>query len=337
MPFIDATVILLYSYLPAIFLALFFWWMDRFEREPIILIVIAFLWGAIGAGMISGFVNTFFQVAFLVAKSGRIASDTLTAVLVAPFIEELTKGAFILVAFWLKRVDNITDGILLGVVIGLGFAASENVLYAENVYAASGELAMWNNLWFREIHTTLLHASATAVWGAFIGYSCFLRQTQRKLTIFNGFILAMLTHGFWNFMAGSVSRFSQNEVLMSLIMRLELFIIFGLLLGLFFYSVRKESRIIIDELYEESLNDILPEEHIGFIASLVRHPKKYDLPKKIRPIDYAKIGVKLAFRKHEYRSNPSKKLLKEIQSLRTRLKKSSEYHTDTLVLRYGRS
>lgn len=336
MAFADQLIIYLYCYLPAILLALFFWWMDRFERESLLLIVAAFLWGAFGAGLLSEFWNTFFHFALDYIEKSR-ANNQLSAVVIAPFVEEFTKGCFILVVLRLRHIDNMTDGILIGIAVGLGFAAAENVFYAlEVILPSSGELAMWNNLWFREIHTTLLHASATAVWGLFIGYSRFLKGAQKLFAFVNGLILAMVTHSFWNFMAGNATFAYGHFSVVDVLMQAELLIIFGLLLALFLYSVFKESRLIIQELLEESLNGIIPVEHIGFFASMVRHPSKYTLPKKTPPQVYAKLGVKLAFRKGEYRMNPTKTLLSEIQLLRSKLKEASEYQAETLNLRYGK-
>lgn len=334
--FEDQLIIYLYSYIPAFLLALFFWWMDRFEREPILLVVAAFLWGSFGAGLLSYFWNSFihFGLQYLEQSQGN---EMISAVVVAPFVEELTKGLFVLAVFKLGQVDNMTDGILLGIAVGLGFAAGENAYYAlKMTYPLNGELAMWENLWFREIHTTLLHASATAVWGALIGYSRLVKSGAKIFTILNGFVLAMVTHGFWNFMATAAGYYSSRDNVVHLLMRAELFIIFGLLLSLFLYSVFTESRLIIQELLEESLNGIIPEEHVGFFASMVRHPAKYKLPRKTRPETYAKLGVALAFRKHEYRTNPTKTLLSEIQLLRSKLQIASEYQAETLNLHYGK-
>lgn len=335
MPFSDHLIIYLYSYVPAVMLGAFFWWMDRFEREPILLVVAAFLWGAFGAGLLSEFWNTLFSVALEIYRHNNEANDALTAVIVAPLVEELTKGVFIFVMLKWHRVDNITDGILLGIVVGLGFAASENVFYAEEVYLSSGELAMWNNLWFREIHTTLLHASATAVWGAMLGHTRVLRGFARTFAVFNGYVLAVVTHGFWNFMATYAGSFGSRFNLIDLVMRLELVFIFGMLMTLFLVSVARESRVIIAELLEESANGIIPEDHIGFFASMVRLPGKHMLPKKILYHDYARLGVRLAFRKNEYRANPTRELLAEIQKLRSQLQAASEYEGEKLTLRYG--
>jgi len=336
---LDTLIIYLYSYFPAIMLGGFFWWMDRFERESFILVLFAFLWGAFGAGMLSYFWNTFFHVALdIYQKDSYIANEMVVGVVIAPFVEELTKGIVILLLLKLNKVDNITDGILLGVIIGLGFAASENVHYARTVvFPSSGELAMWHNLWFREIHTTLLHASGTAVWGAMIGYSRYLKIPQKYFALVNGFILAIVTHGFWNFMASYVGSIQAETNIIRFAMRAELFVIFGMLLTLFLVSVMNQSKIIITELKDEYDKGIIPEEHIGFFASLVRHPKRYKLPKSISPSEYAKIGVRLAFRKDEYHYNPSKILETEIENLREKLKLMSDYKPDSLQLRYGKS
>lgn len=335
----DTLIIYLYSYLPAIFLGGFFWWMDRFERESFFLVVFTFLWGAFGAGLLSYFWNTFFHIALdIYQKDSALANDMIVSVLVAPFVEELTKGFIILVLLRLNKVDNITDGILLGVIIGLGFAASENVHYAVKVvYPSSGELAMWHNLWFREIHTTLLHASATAVWGAMIGYSRYLNGGQKQFAWVNGFVLAMVTHGFWNFLASYVGSIQAGTNVIRMVMRLELLLIFGMLLTLFLMSVRNQSRIIINELLAEHNRGIIPKDHIGYFASLVRHPKRYKLPQSVSPKEYARLGVRLAFRKHEYKFRQTASLANEILDLRTRLKELSDYKPDSLQLSYGKN
>ncbi len=338
MPFSNLLIVYLYSYIPALLLVGFFWWMDRFERESILVVLFAFLWGAFGAGLLSYFWNTFFHIVLdLYQRDASLANDMVTSVLIAPFIEELTKGIMILIFLWLGKVDNVMDGILMGIVIGLGFAASENVHYAEEViFPSMGELAMWYNLHFREVHTTLLHACATAVWGAMIGYAHYQRGFNRYFAIFNGFILAMVTHGFWNFLASYVGSIDAGVNIIRWVMRLELFLIFGMLLTLFLLSVRNQSQTIVKEMLDEVDRGIIPLAHVGFFASLVRHSRRYDLPQKTKPNDYAKLGVTLALKKFTHEHNPTSKLLHEIENLRGKLKLASEFTPDSLSLRYGR-
>ena len=107
-------------------------------------------------------------------------------------------------------------------------------------------------------------------------------------------------------------------------------------MALFFGSVISQSRTIIKELLEEHHRGIIPKEHIGFFASLVRFSNRYKLPKKLTPKAYAKLGVHLAFKKYDYHVNPTPVLLQEINLLREQLKEASEYTPDSLNLRYGR-
>lgn len=320
MSFLDFSILVLYSYVPALVLAAFFWWMDRFTREPWWLVSLAFLWGSVGAIVMSLVWNMRFDALLMGMEGAQSTGDVLGTVLTAPLVEELNKGIFVLVLFYLRRIDSIADGLLLGVIIGLGFAASENVLYAFEIHGASGQLAMWYNLWFREIHTTLLHASATAVWGAMIGYALKFGGFERIFMVINGFVLAVVTHAFWNLMATFISDYGASQRFIENLMRLELVLIFGFLLTLFFVLLKKQSRVIVDELLEESVQGALPLEHVGFFASLVRFPGRHDLPRHLNPRDYARLGVKLAFRKHDYRFRPDPDLMAEIRHLRAELK-----------------
>lgn len=335
---LNVIIVVLYSYVPALLLGLFFWWLDRFERESLILCLVVFFWGAYVAGYLSFFWNTFISVYLdLYANNDRAANSTITAVMVAPLVEEFSKGSVILILLAVRKVDNITDGILFGILSGLGFAAGENVFYAiDMVYKNSGEMAMWENLWMRELRTTFLHASATAVWGAMISYARYYRGFRFYFTLFNGFILAMVTHGLWNFIASMTQSLTDDQNMLEDVAHFELFFIGGFLVLLFLSSLRNESRIIVRELSEESENGIMPPDHIGYFASLVRHPKQFNLPKSIAPHHYARLGVKLAFRKDEYRNNPSNRLNQQIRHLRQMLKQSAEYAPESLSLHYGK-
>src|SRR5215212_2811548 len=83
---------------PVPFYVAFALWIDRFEPEPPWLLTLAFIWGAA--------IAVFFSLLFNVVNEGLFASvvgaasaSTLTAVLSAPLVEELTKGAALLLLF----------------------------------------------------------------------------------------------------------------------------------------------------------------------------------------------------------------------------------------------
>lgn len=320
MNFSDLLILVLYSYVPALVLAVFFWWMDRFTREPWWILVLAFLWGSVGALGMSFVWNTHFDAVLMGFEGGESYNDIFTTILTAPFVEEVNKGVFVMILYAMRRIESITDGLLAGIIVGLGFAASENVLYALQILASSGKLAMWYNLWFREIHTTLLHASATAVWGAMIGYSLKFGGFERGFMMMMGFVLAIVTHAFWNLMATFISDFGASQTLVETLMRMELVVIFGFLLTLFLSLLYTQSHVIRRELLEESREGVLPVEHVGFFASLIRFPSRYDLPAGLSPADYARLGVRLAFRKNESRQRQDDPELKaQVRQLRAQI------------------
>jgi RsiW-degrading membrane proteinase PrsW (M82 family) len=112
---------LLMAVLPVPFYVAFALWVDRFEPEPSWLLVLAFVWG----GAIAVFFSLVFNIVHegvMTAVAGEASASTLTAVLSAPFIEELTKGAALFLLFLWKRdqFDNVTDGIVYASMVGLG-------------------------------------------------------------------------------------------------------------------------------------------------------------------------------------------------------------------------
>ena len=85
-------------------------WLDRWEPEPPGYLLAAFAWGATVAALVAVFVNTAFNLLLRVMYDGP-TSDVITAVVVAPVVEEVAKGAFV-IGFWLlhrREFDGIVD------------------------------------------------------------------------------------------------------------------------------------------------------------------------------------------------------------------------------------
>ena len=120
--------------------------MDRFEPEPVWLLGVMFLWGALGSTLAALILNQVGQAAVGIAvgaESAKSEVDMLTAVLVAPPVEESTKGFGLLLlwglsAVWLKELDGPLDGAIYGGVVGLGFTLTEDVLYVTSAFGQAG-------------------------------------------------------------------------------------------------------------------------------------------------------------------------------------------------------
>lgn len=110
--------------------ALLVYFLDLYEREPIPLLVAAFVWGAVAASTLSAIGNAGWGIVVARLASPEFASRW-TAALTAPFVEEILKGIGVVLIVLIARgeVDDLMDGFVYGALCGLGFAVVEDVLY----------------------------------------------------------------------------------------------------------------------------------------------------------------------------------------------------------------
>jgi protease PrsW len=184
--------------------------MDRFEPEPLWLLGVMFLWGALGSTMAALILNQLGQAAIGVAVGGSgTASEVnmLTAVLVAPPVEESTKGFGLLLlwalsALWLKELDGPLDGAIYGGVVGLGFTLTEDVLYVTSALGQAGAAGFVAVFVLRTVLAGLGHASFTAMTGVAIGAASETRNWFAKCLLpVGGWAAAMGLHALHNYLA----------------------------------------------------------------------------------------------------------------------------------------
>jgi len=169
------------------------WYLDRRERETPWLFAAAFLWGAVMATGLALPINSAFlsSVAEWVTRNpviveilGPEAPTLLGAPLVAPLVEELTKGLGLVLLFYLLRAefDNMRDGIVYGALIGLGFTWFEAPLYVAQGYAEFG-VAPWGAQfgWRYALFGLGGHTMFTAILGASLGLAVQTRRRWLKL------------------------------------------------------------------------------------------------------------------------------------------------------------
>lgn len=199
-------------------------WVDRWDPEPRIMLVLALLWGA-GASVAGALVvgDTFTEMFF--EPSGVMDLDLFGAVIQAPVVEELTKGAGVLLVFWLNRshFDGPIDGIVYGGMVGAGFAFTENILYFGSSYAdadATGELAAVFVL--RGLFSPFAHVMFTA-WTGFALGMCAVRGKRRAwpLYLLLGLLPAMFGHFLWN---GGVGIFFDSFLSFYFLLQVPLFV-----------------------------------------------------------------------------------------------------------------
>ena len=267
------------------------WWVDRYDREPFRLVLKNYLWGALGAvifaivwsSLISAFVSVFIK--------DEIHLGNIESIIVAPFVEEITKGAFLFLTIRNKKFDNITDGIVYGGAIGLGFGMTENFLY----FIIYGDtLTNWILIVIiRTLFSAVMHCVATATFGAFLAYGKFKKNKMKVFYAFVGLFIAMFIHLAWNL---SVS-FEQTTFLGFLFMIFTI----ALFVSVFSVSISGERKIIFSELLDEAQAGLIPMEHLHILNSHKRNKLGW-VDERIRKL-YINAATTLAFRKMQLRNS----------------------------------
>jgi len=117
---------LLFGITPMAVLAFILTTFDRYEKEPVWLMVGVFLWGFIVAAGVALILNTVFGIVLFAASGSESLADVGAAVFSAPIVEETVKGLAVLIVFifFHDEFDSILDGVIYGSLVGFGFAAA---------------------------------------------------------------------------------------------------------------------------------------------------------------------------------------------------------------------
>lgn len=291
------------------------WWLDRYDREPLWIVGLTFLWGALGATLLSLVGNTTAHLG-LAALLGEEQASTWTPVVVAPLVEEPTKAVVLFLLLLSRHFDNTTDGFVYGAAAGLGFGMTENLLYFWQAASMSawdpmeGLRAWATTVAMRTFYSALLHATASAVLGAGLGFARFRGWPLRLLVVPACVALAMGIHALWNGlltldeqggMSGPMTRlnlvlFPAEAVMVFLVFQLAL------------WSERRDIRA---ELQAEARQGTLPADHVPILSSYSRRFGSTWAPRGVPQDAYVRAATTLAFRRRQSRMRPDDAFYRE--------------------------
>ncbi len=197
-------VTLFFGFFPMFLFAAILYWLDRYEKEPILLLIGVFAWGMVVAAGGAYIINTIFGITVFSLTGSEFTSDLFTGSISAPIIEEGLKGMAVLLVFLLFRreFDSVMDGIIYAGVAALGFAASENVLYIWRGYTSDGWSGLFTLVLVRVVLVGWQHPLYTSFTGIGLANARMSRSWIIKLAApVLGFSLAMFTHSFHNTLA----------------------------------------------------------------------------------------------------------------------------------------
>ena len=177
---------------PGLILVVF--WLDRYEPEPARYRLAALGWGGVVAVVLS-FVAE--QLLFSLPGSSTVVD---TAV-IAPVVEELGKGLFLVAVLVFRRdqIHGLLDGVVYGALVGVGFAFVEDILYYLSALSSGGGVGLTVTFVLRGVMGPFAHPLFTAATGLGVGIGMSSRKPAvRVLAPLLGFVAAVGMHGLWN-------------------------------------------------------------------------------------------------------------------------------------------
>jgi len=288
------------AFVPMIAYLLLIWWMDRYLRQPLWMVALVFVWGAVGAISVGVTGSQFLE--YPVAQVfGRQATDAIGAILIAPLVEEIAKGCVLLLVAMRRDFNSIADGVVFGAAAGLGFGMTENFLYFNQVYDSAGFSAWLQNVYARTFYSAVLHCVTTSTFGMALGFVKFRRETPHKIWIVaGGLLLAMMIHGFWNACMVLGSAFHSPLLVQAGLSILPVLVV--LLFVAYQISLFLEGRILSMELMEESDMGTIPVPHVAKLCSYFGRKGKDWCPPGIDREQYIALAMRLASKRHQWKS-----------------------------------
>jgi RsiW-degrading membrane proteinase PrsW (M82 family) len=276
----------LLAFVPLTIVLLGIWLVDRWEPEPRVALLFAFLWGAavaVGTALIVDYALETAR-AVLGVRSGELG-DVLGAVVQAPLVEEGAKGLGVLLVLWIFRrhFDGPVDGIVYAATVAAGFAFVENIQYfalqvGEDL--ATGSQGLAYVFFVRALMSPFAHVMYTACTGFALGLAA--RRTGPYGAIgwfFVGLVPAAGLHALWN---GALFVVGDGFFVYYLLVQVPIFVAMVLLVV---FLRRNERRVTHDRLAEYAAVGWFSADEVGMLSSSAgrRRARSWAAARGIRP------------------------------------------------------
>jgi protease PrsW len=173
---------------PGFALSIYFYMADKYEKEPKLLLLKTFIFG--GFSIYPAIYLTSFWTGMGIENDNTFSGVAAYAFIAVAFSEELAKFlVFWFVCFKNPEFDEPYDGIIYSVMVALGFATLENILYVFQYGFSVGILRMFT--------AVPAHATFGVLIGFFVGWAKFNNNTI--LISLMGLFSAIVFHGLYDF------------------------------------------------------------------------------------------------------------------------------------------
>jgi len=182
--------LLLLAFAPIVVIIVYVYFKDKHDKEPKRLLLFSFLLGAIVSIIVTTIIYMGLDIVLPLKDEFSVPQQFIKAFLVVGLTEEFSK--YIIVRFFnqpKKEFNEPFDGIMYAVMVSMGFAATENVMYVLESGYITGIL--------RAFTAVPAHATFGILMGYFMGKAKFSKN-RIGLNLL-GLLLAVTFHGFYDF------------------------------------------------------------------------------------------------------------------------------------------
>jgi len=182
--------LLLLAIAPATIIILYIYFKDKFEKEPVRFLFKNFLLGATLSILITSIIGGIASRIIPLSDITNVFQQFLKAFFVVALVEEFSK--YVIVRFVAQRNKEFNepfDGIVYAVMVSMGFATLENVLYVFQYGVSTGIV--------RAFSAVPAHAVFAILMGYFMGKAKF--SNNRIILNLTGLFFATLFHGAYDF------------------------------------------------------------------------------------------------------------------------------------------
>jgi len=176
-------------------------YLDRLEPEPPGSLVFIFLWGA-GSAALIGLIGTLAGHQLLTTptlRAGGFAAASPAAVIGVAVAEETLMGVALVGLLMLRpqEIDGVSDGVVYGSMVGLGFALIENLFYYAEAthYGFSGVATTFV---LRGVVSPVCQALFASLIGAGVAYAATVSSRRGLWAVGLGWVAAVVLHSLWN-------------------------------------------------------------------------------------------------------------------------------------------
>ena len=173
------------SILPVVLLLIYIYKQDKYEKEPLGLLALAFF---------GGIISIFMDLILVSIINGIWYSETVfySAFIEAGFPEEICKFTILFLFFWWnKNFNEYMDGIVYATFVSLGFACLENILY------------VFDNGFGTGVMRAIISVPGHFLFGVLMGYFLSLAKFNEKdclLYLVLSVLVPSMVHGLFDWL-----------------------------------------------------------------------------------------------------------------------------------------